>query len=72
VGHDPVANCGEKVRPPDGMLPVVLGEAAMLVEFERGKQQILDLGDLGCREFVCGGGPDVRAAIMISFTSWMA
>lgn len=66
--HDSATILGEEVRSADGVLPVVVGEAAMLVEFERGEQQILDLRDLVCGEFVGGGGPDVRAAIMISFT----
>jgi hypothetical protein len=52
VTDDPAFNLDHEVCPAQGMLPVFLGEAAVLILGEGRPKQIPDLRDLSCAQLL--------------------
>ena len=59
VGDDPAVDIEDEMPSPETVLPVVLGEAAIIVLGEGGPKNLSQAGDLGARQLVAPQRTDV-------------
>jgi hypothetical protein len=62
VGDDLAVDVEDEVKAPDRVLPVVLGEAVLIVRSERGLEQLADRPSLGRAQLV-GSKPSQSGAV---------